>query len=265
MFQHLRRVAKVAVVGCSVSWASVALAASAVSGQGTWETTLQARDINHDGQIDAFYDTALNISWLSDAFADGPPIGFPEGRPIRFWGEAQEWVTNLNVFGVTGWRLPSVVDDFSATDPGGRHCPVDSLDGAMHSLCGVNSDPSRSELVHMYYVTLANKAPLAIDGTPQAGAGLVNSGPFADLRDSIYWTGVHHQGGGGYVWAFSMDGGWQNVDDPFHGFPYGAWAVHDGDVGAIAMAVPEPESWAMLLAGCFTVGAILNRRRRTVS
>ena len=59
-----------------------------------------------------------------------------------------------------------------------------------------NSDVSRSELAHMYYVTLANKAPLAIDGTLQAGAGLVNSGPFADLRDSIYWTGVHHQGGG---------------------------------------------------------------------
>ena len=39
--------------------------AAAVPGQGTWETTLQARDINHDGTVDAYYDTALDVSWLA--------------------------------------------------------------------------------------------------------------------------------------------------------------------------------------------------------
>ncbi|HEX5313241.1 PEP-CTERM sorting domain-containing protein [Aquabacterium sp.] len=260
MFKHVRRVAKVVAVGGAMSWAGVAFAAGAVSGQGTWESTLQARDLNHDGQIDAFYDTSLNISWLSDAFAEGPPVGFPAGRPIRFWGEAHEWTLNLDVHGVKGWRLPSVVNDFFATDPGGRHCPIDTFDGASHTLCGFNSDVTRSELAHMYYVTLGNKAPLALDGSPQAGSGLTNTGPFTDLREAIYWTGTHHDQGG-YVWAFGMAGGWQNVDDPFHGFPYGTWAVHDGDVGALA-AVPEPESVAMVLAGGLTLAGILARRHR---
>jgi hypothetical protein len=41
-----------------------------VPGQGTWQTTLQARDLDGDGQIDAFYDTVLNITWLRDANAN---------------------------------------------------------------------------------------------------------------------------------------------------------------------------------------------------
>jgi hypothetical protein len=39
-------------------------AEAGISGQGTWETTLQARDINGDGVVDAYYDTALNVVWL---------------------------------------------------------------------------------------------------------------------------------------------------------------------------------------------------------
>jgi hypothetical protein len=35
-----------------------------ISGQGTWETTLQNRDLNGDGIADAFYDTQLNVTWL---------------------------------------------------------------------------------------------------------------------------------------------------------------------------------------------------------
>ena len=40
-----------------------------VPGQGTWETTLQARDIDGDGTVDAWYDTALDLTWLADANA----------------------------------------------------------------------------------------------------------------------------------------------------------------------------------------------------
>ena len=78
-----------------------------VVGQWPWQPVLflakvrgkarrKARDINHDGQIDAFYDTALNVSWLSDALRRWP-LGFPAGRPIRFWG-GSGMVTNLDVF-----------------------------------------------------------------------------------------------------------------------------------------------------------------------
>jgi hypothetical protein len=39
-----------------------------------------------------------------------------------------------------------------------------------------------------------------------------------------------------------------------------AIAVHEGDIGAAVTAVPEPETYAMLLAGLGLVG--LARRRR---
>jgi hypothetical protein len=43
------------------------VAAAPVAGAGTWETTLQARDLDGDGGADAYYDTTLDISWLADA------------------------------------------------------------------------------------------------------------------------------------------------------------------------------------------------------
>jgi len=39
-----------------------------VSGQGTWETTLQPRDLSGSPTtIEAYYDTVLDITWLVDA------------------------------------------------------------------------------------------------------------------------------------------------------------------------------------------------------
>lgn len=56
---------KVAMLAC----AAIAGNAHAVgvAGQGTWETTLQVRDLNGDGGVDAYFDTTLNITWLRDA------------------------------------------------------------------------------------------------------------------------------------------------------------------------------------------------------
>ena len=85
--------------------------AGAVIGQGTWQSTLQARDINGDGITDAFYDITLNISWLADGNA-GAGSGYDAtyGGGAMTWSEANAWAANLNVFGVTGWRLPTMID-----------------------------------------------------------------------------------------------------------------------------------------------------------
>ena len=69
---------------CAAALASLAPAqAAAVPGQGTWETTLKARDINGDHVIDAYYDTALNITWLANWNANGR----------RVWDDANAWAT----------------------------------------------------------------------------------------------------------------------------------------------------------------------------
>jgi hypothetical protein len=86
--------------------------AAPISGQGTWETTLQARDINGDTVIDAYWDSALNLTWLANWNANG----------LMDWDAAVAWAGSLDVHGVTGWRLPTVTDTgnagCSATIPG---------------------------------------------------------------------------------------------------------------------------------------------------
>src|SRR3989344_3407437 len=84
--------------------------AAAVSGQGTWESTLQGRDL--DGNLataEAYYDTALNITWLANANAGAGSIydngtSTTDGRMT--WANARAWAISLNPYGssITGWR-----------------------------------------------------------------------------------------------------------------------------------------------------------------
>ena len=53
---------------CLMNGLVTSVHAIGVTGQGTWETTLQARDL--DGNLstaEAYYDTDLDITWLADA------------------------------------------------------------------------------------------------------------------------------------------------------------------------------------------------------
>lgn len=230
--------------------------AAAVPGSGNWESSLHARDINQDGLVDAYYDADLNITWLADAFSDAPPPGRSPGRPILYWSEAQEWVSSLDVHGVKGWRLPQLVNDPDATAPGYRSCPGEAFDGSANGLCGYNNDASRSELAHMYYITLGNKAILGLDGLPQADAGLVNTGPFDDLAPNSYFSRTRNEPGD-FVWMFAMSSGVQFVGDPFGGgFRPGVWAVRDGDVAA----VPEASVVSMLVGGLLVLLGVGRQR-----
>src|SRR3989344_1744726 len=96
------------VVASSVS--TIAHAA-AVSGQGTWETTLQGRDL--DGNLstfEAYYDTALNITWLVDGNYAQTSGYDTDG--LMLWSAANTWAAGMNPYGsgITGWRLPTMVD-----------------------------------------------------------------------------------------------------------------------------------------------------------
>jgi hypothetical protein len=87
-----------------LTWAGHSQAA-AISGQGDWEITLQPRYFtsNHSNGPDAYYDAALNVTWLGNTVY---PFSDPGSAGMR-WSTAQQWTTTLNVAGVTGWRLPS--------------------------------------------------------------------------------------------------------------------------------------------------------------
>lgn len=231
--------------------AAALLATSALShavgvpGQGTWETVLQPRDLNADGNVDAWYDSSRDLSWAANA----DPIG------ISDWFAVRDYVGALNLHGVTGWRTPTLV----AAGGGFPVCENGySFNGSTD--CGYNVDPGRSELAHMYQVVLGNRPYYDTQGAgPQPGWGLTNTGPFVDLRAGDYPTSLTSYStvyiGEEFVWLFATYWGYQDqggvVEQTFH-----AWAVHDGDVGL----VPEPHSWALMLAGVAWLG--LTRWRR---
>ncbi len=212
-----------------------------VSGQGTWETTLQARDLNGDTITDAFYDTALNITWLRNANENGQ----------MNWNDANTWANNLSFGGYTDWRLPTMVDTGTAG------CNF-SYGGGTD--CGSNVQTATSEMAQLYYVTLANLAlcspgDAACAGGLQTGWGLTNTGDFQNMQSSGYWSGLEYVATPSDAWFFFTYDGSQGPAGKFNRMF--ALAVRPGDVAA---AVPEPQSLALVLLGLVAAGVARRRR-----
>ncbi len=231
--------------------------AAGVPGQGTWEATLQPRDINGDGTVDAFYDTLLNVSWLADANASAGNVYY--GR--MNWGNANAWAANLNVYGTTGWRLPTMIDTSApgcdGSYAGGTDCG--------YNVQTISQDGKTvfSEMAHLYYVSLGNKAycnPIGSTVTScveQQGWGLTNTGDFRNMQASVYWSDVVYSPYPGMAWYFILQTGYQIAVD--HGNILYSLAVHPGDVTA---AVPEPQTCALLLVG--VAGVLVAVRRQSI-
>jgi hypothetical protein len=225
-FHHRWAATALFVVVSSVS--TIAHAAS-VSGQGTWETTLQGRDLTGDEIFDAYYDTVLDITWRAVA----------DAGDFYTWDDANAWAASLNIGGVTGWRLPytnpvnGVAYDYTFAFDG-------STDNAFNiSAPGtVYAGSTGSEMAHMFFVTLGNVSFYDISGNgPQEGWGLINTGPFSGLGRWYYWSSTEYAPDTSSAWLFSIEDGRQFIFDKTleDGL---AWAVHNGDVGVSAVPVP---------------------------
>lgn len=234
-----------------------------VSGMGTWERTLQPRDINNDGTVDAFYDTVLNISWLADGNA-GAGSGFDAsyGGGLMTWPEAKDWAANLNVFGLTGWRLPVMVDTGTAGCNfafGGTDCG--------YNLLTVSGDGKTvySELAHLFYVALGNLAGCDSTGDCTSGNAssspgymLLNTGNFRDLQ-AVYWAGLPYSlRPDDASWYFANASGDQDWGYQQEGLP--VLAVRPGDVTATNQ-VPEPHIASLAAAALGAMLAARGRRR----
>ncbi|MDC8771714.1 Lcl C-terminal domain-containing protein [Roseateles albus] len=202
--------------------------ATGVSGQGTWETTLLARDL--DGNLangpEAFYDTALNVTWLRNASANG-----------MAWSAAKAWAEQDH-FGLSGWRLPTT----HVTTADGS-CDFSATGGTS---CGYNPDSSvatGSEMSHLFFQSLGNKS-FYVPGTTnvQAGYGLTNTGNFR-MQSADYWSSTESALYSGSAWFFGTPDGFQGYSDKSETLY--ALAVRSGDVAA----VPEQQTWSLLLIG----------------
>lgn len=215
-------------------------AAGPVTGQGTWETTLQARDLdgNAANGPEAFYDTALNLTWLRAGSTN-----------TMNWAAAKSWAAQ-DRYGLAGWRLPTMVDTGTAG------CNYSYSGGTD---CGYNVDTITSEMAHLFYVSLGNLAscpPGDVNcSTAQPGWGLSNTGNFENLEPNGYWSGLEYAPVAGGAWYFVTGDGRQDYLRQVYGFY--ALAVRPGDVAATS--VPEPQALVLAL---LALGALAVTRRR---
>jgi hypothetical protein len=199
---------------------------------GSAHAVLQGRDLNGSvGSFEAYYDTELNITWLADADMNGPMT----------WDAANTWVANLsftdgvNVY--DNWRLPSTLQpDLSCSTQSGG-------DSYGYNCTG-------SEMGHLFYSELGGAALQSI--LSSADPDVVK---FANLQALPYWSATEYGSNTVFAWAFLFNNG--NQTAPGKTNSYLSLAVSPGDIAA----VPEADTWVMLLAGLGLIGAVTRRRR----
>jgi hypothetical protein len=101
-------------------------------GAGAAQAALQDRDLDGNGQTDAFHDTDLDITWLRDANVNG----------AQTWDIAVAWADGFRFAGYSDWRLPK------------------------NEISCVGYDCTGSEMGHLWYVELGNSA-----GGPMTNTG----------------------------------------------------------------------------------------------
>lgn len=233
----------------------------------------------HDRGGGLIYDDVLDVTWLQDAnygagssydsfeyaYDDGSgynAIPGSNGNGRMQWNNALNWAASLSYYDsvrdVTwgDWRLPHMIN------------LAPCLFYAAGGNCGFAVQPLSGEMAHMFYVTLGNKSSFNYSGsTPISGGGLINTGPFINLQNGGYWYSTPTEfdySNGGYTpaWGFTMASGFQGgLTEDLGRWGQHAWAVRDGDVG-MTLAVPEADTWVMLLAGLGLVGYRAQRRTR---
>lgn len=178
------------------------------------------------------YDDALNITWLQDANY-ARTSGYDSDGAVN-WEAANDWADGLSYGGYNDWRLPSALHQ-DGSNPTSGCCDT------------------KSELGHMIFNNFGGTLYFGKLLTPNT----VNLALFSNLQQYVYWSGTGNTPkGDGYKWTFYVhDGfqaGWIMRNEAY------AWAVRDGDVAA---PIPEPETYAMLLAGLGVMGGIARRRQ----
>lgn len=191
------------------------------------------------------YDTDLNVTWLSNANANG----------FMTWDQANTWATNLSVLDsvrnqtLTGWRLPTTLQP-DAT------CSDQEYAGISFGMQSGGYNCTGSEMGHLFYNELGGVAGQAISTTHNTNFGL-----FQNLFPSVYWSGTESAAHTSYAWFFYFGAGSQDYyigNGVNIGKAIGlyALAVRPGDVAA----VPVPA--AAWLMGSGLLGLIGVARRK---
>ncbi|MDP1550639.1 MAG: PEP-CTERM sorting domain-containing protein [Nitrosomonas sp.] len=195
----------------------------------------------------AYYDTDLDITWLANSdVTDGGGSFLGAGYHVY----------NLIIEGISGWRLPSA-------DVNGDGFIVDCFGGGV-------ANCSDNEMGYLYWeegITSATPGVFNHISSDEdyalspvivyffiAGSTTFYEGDAEALYNGTFDLGFLDTGSGP---TFSFRNG-RNSGMEITG-PALGWAVHSGDVAQI----PEPETYAMLLAGLGLIGFIAGRRKES--
>lgn len=166
----------------------------------------------------------LNGDTVTDAFYD---------RDLNI-----TWLRDANVNGRMVWDDAFVwADNFSFAGYNDWRLPTS--DTCTTSGC------TGSEMGHLWYTELGN-----------SGGTMTNTGDFQNLQSYAYWSGTEWALGPTYIaWTFYTAYGYQ--DFVAKSSLLYAFAVRSGDVAA----VPESQTYVLLVVGLSVIGFIARRRR----
>lgn len=220
----------------------------------TAQASLLGRNVNGGAVADGdpstvfLYDTTLNVTWLADAnlaatedfgvrFID--PTGYTDAD------SALKWIGAMNAtdyLGFDNWRLPTTLQP----DPS---CSRQNGLGSGGLNC------SGGEMGHLFYNELGGVANQDIATTHNSNFSLFKN---FQSQGFVYWSGTKAGSQGrGSTWAFDFGKGFQFSGSNGNGAFM--LAVRPGDVLA---AVPEPSTYALMLAGLAVLGAGAATRRK---
>jgi hypothetical protein len=218
------------VVATALCVVSMAWSVGAVAKEGSWGTTLQARDLNNDGVADAYYDTLQNITWL-DNYDDGTagerardllstPLG-PKLNKSNFWG-------------IGDWTVPTGVAATSQLQVLWRNHLGNSgaltQTGPFKKIVTVWDSVWTSDFMRVTTIVSPFTEPV---GHPDPNGKELINGIFS-FRN-------------GQLMPF------------YYGTNYGITPIHTGDVGKVVVTpVPEPGTWTLTLIGL--IGMLAWRR-----
>ncbi|MBN1805165.1 MAG: DUF1566 domain-containing protein [Sedimentisphaerales bacterium] len=210
--------------------------------------SVQGKLIIYDSGPGLVYDTVTNVTWLMNANYvettgyDDQLYGSNTGGKLT-WYDAEEWVSNLSIYDTTN---NIVWSDFR----------LPTYDGTYGSnYYGVYEG---SEFYNLFYSVLGN--------TDDNTEGMENQGPFINIAEQGYWTGVTHPENKYYANIYVMNWGYHTFNNKLN-LRY-VWPVMDGDVAGQAglkpliIHTPAPSAVVLVCLGGGLTGWL--RRRRII-